>query len=432
MSAHLFSKDFKETPYWWDESPRPALPERALPADTDVLVVGSGYTGLSAALELSRGGRNCIIVDAEAAGWGCSTRNGGQISTSIKPDFDALSAKYGPDAAKSILKEGHAALNWIRDFVSSEGIDCNFMTPGRFHAAHNPKQYEKLARQLEKTIPDLPVPAYLVPREEQHRHIGTDAYYGGVVFENHASLDPGKFHQGLTDRVLQAGASIVPHCRVNGIRRDGALHEVATSKGVIRARDVVIATNGYTGPESPWLRRRVIPIGSYVIATEALESEVMDRLLPTNRILSDTRKVVFYYRPSPDRSRILFGGRVSIGETDPRRSGPKLHECLTRLFPDLKTAKISHSWMGFVAYTFDTLAHIGQRDGLYFAMGYCGSGVSMAGYLGMKIGKKILGDPEGATGFDSLNFQSRPLYYGKPWFLAPSVAYYQWLDSLNR
>jgi glycine/D-amino acid oxidase-like deaminating enzyme len=206
---------------------------------------------------------------------------------------------------------------------------------------------------------------------------------------------------------------------------------VQTPKGTVTARNVVVATNGYTGTMTPWLRRRVIPIGSYIIATEPLAPELMARLMPQDRVVSDTRRVVYYYRASPDGRRILFGGRVSATETDPRNSGPKLHAELVRLFPELKGTRISHSWFGFVAYTFDELAHIGQQDGLYYAMGYCGSGVGMAGYLGMRIGQQVVGKKEGATAFDGLTFPTRPYYWGNPWFLGAAVAYYRWRDGMG-
>ena len=173
-------------------------------------------------------------------------------------------------------------------------------------------------------------------------------------------------------------------------------------------------------------------IGSYIIATEPLAPDLMARLMPKGRIASDTRKVVYYYRPSPDNTRILFGGRVSIGETDPRVSGPLLHDAMAGIFPELRATRISHSWFGYVAYTFDELMHIGQRDGLHYAMGYCGSGVGMAGYLGMRLGRQVLGQDDGATGLDGIGFQTRPLYRGNPWFLAPSVAYYRWRDKHAR
>jgi glycine/D-amino acid oxidase-like deaminating enzyme len=232
----------------------------------------------------------------------------------------------------------------------------------------------------------------------------------------------------MLDRAIAAGVTVVPHCAAIAIDRDGAGFRVATARGTVAARNVVVATNGYTGRLTPWLRRRVIPIGSYVIATERIAPEMMKRLMPKGRIGSDSRKVVYYYRPSPDGTRILFGGRVSHNETDPRQSGPLLHAAMASIFPELAETRISHSWCGFIAYTFDELAHCGERDGLHYAMGYCGSGVGMAGYLGTRIGQKILGLPEGRTGFDGLRFETRPFYTGNPWFLAPSIMYYRWRD----
>ena len=261
--------------------------------------------------------------------------------------------------------------------------------------------------------------------------MGTDTYFGGVVFEKHASLDPGRYHQGLLDRALGAGVQIVAHCPVTEVDKNGPGFEVKSPKGTVRARDVIVATNGYTSAITPWQRRRVIPIGSYIIATEPLAPQVAERLMPRDRAYSDSRKVVHYYRLSPDGTRILFGGRVSVGETDTVKSAPLLRRNLIEIFPELSEVKISHSWMGFVAYTFDTLAHTGQQDGLHYAMGYCGSGVSMASYMGRRVGNKVLGLAEGRTGSDDVVFQTRPLYSGNPWFLSGSVAYYRWRDRRN-
>ncbi|GIK97309.1 MAG: oxidoreductase [Alphaproteobacteria bacterium] len=431
MENELFTADFKTAPYWWDHVPRPAAEETPLPTTAEVAIVGAGYTGLSAALQTARGGRHTVVVDAEAAGWGCSTRNGGQISTSVKPGFAELSARHGPERAFAILKEGHEALAWIGRFVAEERIDCGFSVCGRFHAAHNARQYERLARAVGSEPKGLETDAVVVPRAEQRRELGSDAYFGGVVYPRHASVDPARLHDGLRARAQEAGVTIVPHCRVRHMARNGRDVELRTDRGTIRARNAIVASNGYTGPSAPWLRRRIIPIGSYVIATEAIPATLMARLMPKNRIVSDTRKVVYYYRPSPDGSRILFGGRVSLSESDPLRSAPLLHAALAGIFPELAAVRVSHSWMGFVAYTFDTLAHLGEHDGIHYAMGYCGSGVSMASYLGMRIGQQVLGRAEGRTAFDGLRFQTRPFYSGNPWFLAPSVAWYRLRDRLG-
>lgn len=430
MGAAVFGDGFKATPYWWERVPRPDLGAPPLPEKADVVVVGSGYTGLNAALETARGGRATLVLDAEAAGFGCSSRNGGQISTSIKPDLDELTRRYGRDRAVAILKEGRAALAWIEAFVRDEGIDCDFRIAGRFHAAHNARAYERLTAALAVEEPELSSGGIAVPRAEQRREIGTDAYFGGVVFPKHAALDPARYHAGLLDRTLAAGATVAPHCPVTAIRRGAGGFEVETARGRVKARNVVVATNGYTGPPTPWLRRRIIPIGSYIIATEPVGAELMAKLIPNDRVVSDTRKVVYYYRASPDRTRMLFGGRVSATETDPRVSGPRLHAEMARLFPELGGARISHSWAGTVAYTFDTLAHVGEHESVHFALGYCGSGVSMASYFGMRLGRQVLGRADGRTAFDGLPFPTRPLYTGRPWFLGASVAWFRWLDRL--
>ncbi len=428
MNDALFTPDRKLAPYWWDRVPRPVLDAAPPPATADVVVIGSGYTGLHAALQTARGGRQTVVLDAEDAGWGCSTRNGGQISTSVKPGFAVLARRHGEQRAHDIIQDGQRSLAWIGEFIRAEGIDCDFGVVGRFHAAHNAVQFGNLVRAVAGQRKGLEVETEIVERSAQRAELGTDAYWGGVIYKQHASVDPARYHHGLLACVQRAGATVVPHCPVTAIEKDGDRFRVVTSRGTIAARNVVVATNGYTGPLTPWLQRRVIPIGSYMIATEPLSAELMARLMPKNRIVSDTRKVVFYYRASPDRRRILFGGRVSTAETDPAISGPKLHADMVKLFPELAGTRISHSWCGFVAYTFDELMHVGRHEGVHYAMGYCGSGVGMASYLGMRVGLQVLGNAAGRTAFDGLPFATRPFYSGRPWFLAPSIRYYRWRD----
>ena len=359
---------------------------------------------------------------------GCSTRNGGQIGTSVKPSHAMLAARLGAARATAIRDEGKTALEWIETRIAAEGIDCAFQRKGRIHAAHSPRDYEDLARDAETLARKEGIEAHVVQPSDLRRELGTDVYHGGIVFPRHAALHPARYHRGLLAAALGAGASVLGGCAVLGIERGPGGFDVRTERGPIRARDVVVATNGYTGRATPWFRRRVIPIGSYIIATEPLPRDLVDRLFPSDRVATDTCKVVYYYRTSPDRTRILFGGRVSANETDPRVSGPRLHTDMCRIFPDLRGTRITHSWMGTVAYTFDELAHTGVHDGIHYAMGYCGSGVSMASYLGMRTGQKVLGLKEGATAFDGLPFPTRPLYAGNPWFLPPMVAWYRWQD----
>lgn len=426
----LFAPSYKDAPYWWEAAPPPPPVATDLPAKADLVIVGAGYTGLSAALETQRGGRETLLLDAESAGWGCSSRNGGQVAPSIKPDYASLTRHHGAERAYGIRREGLNARAFIEELIRREGIDCDWEVVGRFHAAHNPKQYEALARSLDKQVEGLAIPYEIVPRAQQRREIGSDFYHGGVIYPQHAALHPARYLAGLYQRVTAAGARVIGGTRVLAIERDGQGFQVKTSRGTVSARDVLVASNGYTGPGTPWLRRRVIPIGSYIIATEAIDPALARTLVPNARVLSDTRKLVFYYRLSPDRRSLLFGGRVAYNETDPRVSAPRLHQEMTRIFPELAETRITHSWAGFVAYTFDHLPHLGRHEGVWYCMGYCGSGVSLSTYFGARIGQQILGRKEGATALDGTAFQTRPLYYGTPWFLPTAIQWYRLRDRL--
>ena len=434
MIDPLFTADHKLAPYWLDDAPLAVLPAADLPAETDVAIVGAGYTGLVAALTVARAGRGVTVLDAEDAGFGCSTRNGGQCGAGFKTGFDDLAAEYGKPRAVALYREALASLDFLTSFVAEEKIDCDYKHCGRFIGAHAPGHYEEMARKFETNRRELGIECHVVPRSQQRAEIGSDAYFGGGVIPGHTSLHPAKYHRGLLERVLAGATAVHPHTPVINIERAGAGFTVTTARGRIKAGAVIVATNGYTNAVGslPDLSRRVIPIGSYMIATEPLAPGLMDRLMPHDRVTSDTRRVVLYYRASPDRRRILFGGRVALAETDPAISGPRLHAILCEIFPDIARVGISHSWMGFVAYTFDKMPHLGLRDGLHYAMGYCGSGVAMGSYLGHKIAHKLLGDSAGDSAFDDAPFRTRPFYYGKPWFLASAVAWYKFLDRMAR
>jgi glycine/D-amino acid oxidase-like deaminating enzyme len=430
MRFDRYAADFRATPLWWDEVSRPELPPLELPQQVEVLVIGSGYTGLAAALQTARGGRSTLVVDAEEAGWGCSTRNGGQVSPAFKRGLEDLERVHGRAGALAMLAEGHRAVEFLDEFIATERIDCDWHRGGHFIGAHNPRQYERLARSLESLPPELGEGACVVPRAEQHTEIETDAYHGGVVYPGHGALHPAAYHAGLLSRVTGAGALIAARCRVEQLRSGGDRVRARTSHGEVRARDVVIATNGYTSGATPWLRRRLIPIGSYIIATEVLPRDLAAALLPRRRTVSDTRRVVFYYRLSPDGRRLLFGGRVAVRESDPRVSAPRLHREMRAIFPQLAGTRISHSWVGFVGYTFDRMPHSGARDRIHYAAGYCGIGIALSSYFGTRIGRRLLGHNLEPSPLERTAFPARPYYFGDPWFLAPALLWYRICDRL--
>lgn len=428
----VLAADMRTTSYWLDGIPEEPLLQGEKPNRVDVAIVGAGYTGLSAALELARSGRSVAVFDSERPGYGCSTRNGGQVSPHMKPSMVALARRAGDKKAFAVRKTGYDAYEYLSDFIRAEGIECDFERSGHFLGAHTPGAYEAIARSEPEDIRQFGYEAYAIPRSDQRSEVGTDAFFGGVVYPQWAKIDPARYHHGLLTRANDAGALVFGNSHVESIQRDGKGFHLRVGSAQVHARDVLVATNGYTGPSTPWMRRRVIPIGSFIIATEPQPESLIRRLSPKDRMISETRKVVYYYRASPDRRRILFGGRVSIGDATSEYSAPRLHAAMTRVFPELSGAKVSHCWYGFVAYTFDELPHIGSHDSVHYAMGYCGTGIAMATYLGMKSALKILGRPQGATALDDLPFQTRPGYFGKPWFLAPSILYYKMRDAMMR
>ncbi|WP_035485607.1 NAD(P)/FAD-dependent oxidoreductase [Geminicoccus roseus] len=430
MASSVLAPDAKSTSFWWEGHDQASLQqsEGSPPDRADVVVVGSGFTGLSAALTLARAGRQVVILDAEQPGFGCSTRNGGQVGPRFGPSFAELSASYGVERATRLKREGHNAYDYLTALIRDEAIECSFETSGHLLCVHAPGRFGPAAKAAEAEQKAFGIEAQVIPKSEQHREVGSDAFHGVILFPGGGALDPMRYHRGLLGRVMAAGAMLFAGQKVLGVERDGQDFAVALPGRTIRARDVVLATNGYTGDATPWWQRRIIPIGSYIIATEEIDPALMAKICPKRRMLHETRKVVYYYRPSPDQKRILFGGRVALSETDPRISAPRLHEAMVRVWPELQGVKVSHSWMGFVAFTFDHLPHVGSQDGVHHAMGYCGNGVPRSTYYGHKAALKVLGRPEGASELDPLEFQTRPLYRGTPWFLAPSLLYYKLRD----
>lgn len=407
--------------------PPPA--DQTPPQRADVLVVGAGYTGLSAARETAAAGRSTVVFDAGPFGAGCSSRNGGQVAYSIKPTFTDLQAKFGSDTAFRICREGHDAVEYLRSMARE--IDCDWRPNGCFFGAHTARHFRAMVRDAGNQPRGLEQRIEIVEKSAQHREIASNFYQGGCVYPDDASIDPARLLLALRQRALECGAAIIDRCPVLSIERSGDGFDVLTARGAVHARQVLLATNGYSGPLSPWHQRRVIPIGSYQIATEPLGAGRVRELIPHGRNIVDSRRVVTYFRPSADGERIIFGGRTAISERDPSACVGRLRAMMNQIFPQLDGVSVSHAWVGFVAYTFDTLPHLGCHDGVYFCMGYCGQGVPLAPYLGMRVGRQMLGLADGRTAFDGLPFPSRGYYHGRPWFLAASIATYRMADSLG-
>lgn len=428
MTRTVSTHGLKCRSFWEDTVDCFQRDARDLPSHADVVIVGGGYTGLVAAAELARAGKNVALLDAHEIGHGCSSRNGGQVSATIKPGFNELVKKFGPDRAREIKQIGVAAFENLKALIASENLDADWQETGRFLAAHSQQHLDKTAAELAGLPQGLEIPHKTVTRAELPEYLGQSSYVGGVFFPLAAGVNPAKLLQALARRASDAGAELYPNSPVQKVSRSGDAYVVETPLGQIRAARILVATNGYSGKSDPWCRRRIIPIASSMIATQELDPTLVASLIPKARQVIDTRKLVVYFRPSPDGRRILFGGRAGLFELPAEKAAQRLLGMLNQSFPKLSDIRAEYCWSGTVGYTFDKLPHIGANDGIHYAMGYCGSGVAMSVYLGQKAALQLLGRPEGRTPLDGISFPTRPFYTGFPWFLVPAIAAMRTVD----
>jgi glycine/D-amino acid oxidase-like deaminating enzyme len=432
MSTGIFHPEFKARPYWWDQYNPTALPEIALPKDVPVAIIGAGYAGLSAGLELARQGVACLVLDAADPGFGASTRSGGMVSGGVNVGKRYMSAAMPPEEAAPYLNDAADAFTHIEDLITREKIECGWAKRGYFLGAWCQSHFDAMAKKVDVLNREAQSGSYLVPRDAQRAEIGSDYYFGGMVVERAAHINPALYFKGLLELAQKADVAIASNTAVTGLTQNGdGTWTVKTPCEDLRARDVIIATNGYTGDVTPALKRRVVPVGSYIIATEELPPELAASISPRNRSFADTRRVLTYYRMSPDGKRLIFGGRAKFGHTDPVTTAHLLYQFMTDRFPQLRGVKITHSWTGNVAFTLDEMPHMGTLDGMHYALGCNGSGIAMMSYLGHQTARKILGKVNRVCAFDQPEFPSHPLYNGSTWFL-PLIGYYfrtrDWMD----
>ncbi len=423
--------NLKLTPYWWEAAPPPENALVQLPGTAGVGIVGAGFTGITAALILARAGRSVVVFDALRAGEGASSRNGGICSGNIKIGFSKLIDKFGLDKAKAILAEGIAARSALIKLIEDENIDCGFSMVGRFDGANHARSYETMGRETDLLNKHLDFGAFMVPRSGQRAELGTDFYQGGRVRPDIGGVHPAQLHQGLLDAALEAGVVVIDRTAVTDIARLREGFRLTTARGTLDTGECIVATNGYTDQVTSWLRRRIIAIPSQIIATDTLAPDLMKQLMPKSRMVGDTRNLYNYYRPSPDGTRIIFGGRRGADTDDDMKKCLHLYHNLTEIFPELEGARLSHSWWGYTGYSFDFLPHLVAHEGIQYATAYCGSGVVWAPWLGRKVAHKILGNTDCASSiFAEAPFETRPLYHGKPWFVPWIIRWYGLKDRL--
>ena len=419
------------TPYWWEDAPPASPPQVAVQAKCDVVIIGAGYTGLSAALTLARAGRHVQIFDRQRPGEGASTRNGGIASGNLRPSHRQMIRRFGEARANAIQAEAKAAREDLAEFVGREAIDCEFKLTGRFTGAAKPGEYEHLAREADLLRKTLGVEAHAVPRAEQRSVLGTEFYHGGMVRNDIGGLHPAKFHRGMLALAERAGAIVHSETAVRGFTARIGGFDVETARGRVQADHVIVGTNGYTDGVDPWLRRRLVPVRSRIIATAPLSNNLMSELMPKRVMCSETRKLHYYYRPSPDGTRILFGGRDGTIAGEASWPTDSLRRALADIFPVLDGVDITHSWYGYVAMNRDMIPRVFSRHGMRYAAGYCGSGVVWARWAGQKAAWQVLGDERGRSALDFRPPPTIPLFNGTPWFLPAVYAWMTLQDRLN-
>ncbi|MSO30361.1 MAG: FAD-binding oxidoreductase [Acidobacteria bacterium] len=437
----------QEYPYWWDGVPGfGPVGDRVRAAEAggvaefarrpyDVAIVGAGYTGLAAARHLASVGASVLVLERTRVGWGASSRNGGQVLTGLSLDPATLVARHGEAKAAELFDISLEAIARLERIIEDERIACEYEASGHLQAAWKPAHFDAFRGEQALLSRVFRHGVDLVSRIDQRSELGSDYYHGLLIDERSRGLNPARYVMGLAESARRAGATIAEETPVERMASRGRRWTLTTPHGDIDAADILLATNGYTDGTAPLLRRRLVPIGSYVIATEPLEAPLAHVLLPRRRMAFDSKHFLYYFRVTHDR-RLVFGGRAEFSRPtaeSTRRAAAVLRRGMIEVFPELANVGVDFAWGGNVAFTRDRMPHAGRLDGAYYAGGYCGHGIAMATYLGELLAKRLADEPLEHPLLDETGagFAAIPLYNGRPWFLPAAGLYYRLLDILS-
>jgi glycine/D-amino acid oxidase-like deaminating enzyme len=426
----------KEKNYWLETvTTSDGQFERDLPDCIDVAVVGGGYCGLSAARTLAKRGVTVAVLEAETFGWGASSRNGGMVLTGMKLPVPTLIRRYGRETVRKMYAASLESIDCVERIVREENIDCNFSRCGHLEVACKQAHFDGYEESAALIRREFDHELRIIPKKEMRNEIGSDIYFGGMVDETSAGLNPARYVAGLAHAAQRVGVCLHDHTRVEkveAISANGAhKFRLQTSRGAFSAREVILASGAYTTEATPALRKKIIPIGSYIVATEVLPADLARELSPRNRMIYDSKHFLYYYRLTPD-DRMLFGGRAAFfpeTENTVRQSAEILRRGMIGVYPQLRDAKVEFVWGGTLDFALDVMPHAGKLDGMYFAAGFAGHGVAAATWLGAKLAGLICGDPNDIP-FDGIKFPAAPLGLrsGNTWALPLAGAWYRILD----
>lgn len=389
----LLSDDYEERCLWQSQVTPPMATHDSLPAEADVVVVGAGLCGLAAADTFARAGRSVVVLEREPLCWGASSRNGGMVIPELKAGPLTLERRYGP-VGRRMHHEILEAYEYVRGLATgADGTDpvaCSWDEPGMLLVAHSTRHVDRV-RGLVEELTSIGESAHVVERNDLHNEIGSDAFVAGAVVDKTGSVQPAALHAGLAVRAMAAGSSVHDRTALRSLERRTGGHDVVTTRGVVRAAKVVLATNAAVDRTVPQLERRVLPVGSYIIATEVLPEALAASILPTGRMVFDTRNFLAYWRLTPD-GRLAYGGRRNMDPTDVADARDFLYDQMVAVHPQLAGVQVTHAWGGNVAMTLDRLPHIGQIEGAWYATGCNGSGVALNTWLGHRLAAALCGD----------------------------------------
>src|SRR5882724_7040349 len=431
--------NIKEKNYWLETATEPATGSTGvMPEKVDVAVVGGGFCGLSAARVLAQRGVRLALFEAESLGWGASCRNGGMVLTGLKLPVPTLIKRYGREAVQRMYAASLESIDLVESIVKEEGIDCNFSRCGHLEVACKQSHFDHYAMAAARIKNEFHHELRIIPKNALQSEIGSGIYYGGLVDESSASLNPARYVNGLAKAAQRHGACLFDHTRVTSVASlsNGASSSfrVETTRGSLTAKEVLLASGAYTTRATPALRKKVIPIGSYIIATEILPAALAAEVSPRNRMIYDSKHFLYYYRLTPD-NRMLFGGRAAFfpeSESTVRESAELLHQGMVQVYPQLRDVKVEYVWGGTLDFAMDVMPYAGKIDGMHFAVGFAGHGVGAATWMGAKLAATICGDPDDNP-FSRIPFPAAPLGLrsGNTWALPLAGAYYKLLDWLT-
>jgi glycine/D-amino acid oxidase-like deaminating enzyme len=430
MTTHAKPHDDDALSYWSATATPFEPPQVDIRASTDVAIIGGGYTGISAARALARRGASVDVLEARSLGWGASTRNAGMMIVGLKCGAETLVQKYGEDLGRQLFEVSAEANRFVEELIHGQGVDCDYGRVGHMTLAAKPRDHDSLQREAECLERRFGHRTRVLSRADMAEQSGSTRYHGALVDDHSAGLHPAKYFHGLARLAAKAGARLHPNTPVEAVERLDGGFRLRTPRGEVRAREVLVATNGYTPEILPDFRRRIIPFGSYIVVTERLDPTVAERLIPRNRMMIDTKHILYYWRRTPD-DRLLFGGRVSFTPATVEESRRFLSRAIAEVYPELADVRIEYTWSGNVGFTFDLMPHVGRHENqMHYAMGFCGHGVAMGSYLGAQIGEMIGSEAPPHQPFASIPFPSRLYYNGDPWFLGLAGWWYRLLDRM--